>query len=315
MSSFFERLQHIDRRWIYLVLAAVLIVSLIIGKPETPIVLDTVQHLYDAVDAAPAGPGDGKIILLETTFAANTLGESGLQTRAIVRHMMLSHKRFAVMAVDQQGAKLGPAIVNELAPYYGYEYGKDWISFGLQLGVTPFYKSFPKDIVGTVKTDSINHKPLGEYPIMRGINTIKEIPLLLEITASASVFLWLQLVQPATTPRLQIGYGCTGVMAAEAYPYLDSGQMVGMAPGLKGAADYEKMVDALEAKAVASKEIEKPYDPKTSSLSGMGQSARQLMFTQNNAHLVVIVFIILGNIGMLLARRRTRRAPKEDANG
>jgi hypothetical protein len=315
MSSFFERMQNFDRRWIYLVLAVVLVISLIKGKPETPIVLDSVQHLYDAVDAAPAGPGQEKLILLETTFAANTLGENGLQTRAIVRHMMLTHKRFAVISIDQQGAKLGPAIVNELAPYYGYEYGKDWISFGLQLGVTPFYKSFLKDVIGTVKTDSIKHQPLPSYPIMRGIKTIKEIPLLLEMTASASIYPWFQYVQPATTPRLKIGYGPTGVMVAEAYPFLDSGQLIGMAPGLKGAADYEKLVDALEAKAVESKEIKKPYDPKTSSLSGMGQSARQLMFTQNYAHLVIILFIFLGNIGMLLARRKPRRAPKEEANG
>ena len=319
MSSFYDRMQHIDRRIIYLVLATVLIASLIVSKPETPVVLPPVQSLFDAVEQAPAGPGDGKIITVGTTFGASTLGENGNQARALFRHMMLRKKRFVVFAIGEpQGAVLGPRIVNELAEQYGYEYGKDWISLGYQLNSVVVYKALLKDIPGTMKEDSIERKSLASFPIMQGIKSIQnDVALHLEISASDSVSNWLQFVQPSTQPRLKIGYACTGVMAAEAYPLLDSGQLSGMTPGLKGAADYELLVDNLEAEMVARGEREELSGARAKgSLPGMGQSARQYMFTQNNAHLVVLLFILVGNIGLLLARRkRSSTVKEEESNG
>ncbi len=42
--------------------------------------------------------------------------------------------------------------------------------------------------------------------------------------------------------NIPIGGGCTAVSAPQFYPYLGTGQMVGLLGGLKGAADYETMV-------------------------------------------------------------------------
>jgi len=44
-----------------------------------------------------------------------------------------------------------------------------------------------------------------------------------------------------------VAVGVTAVMAADLYPYLQSGQLVGMLAGLKGAAEYEKLVDVFAA--------------------------------------------------------------------
>jgi len=308
-------LQSLDRRWIYLLLSAVLIVTLILGKPVKPVVLPSVQQLYDAVEAAPAGPDDGKIILVSTTFANNTVGENGNQARAIIRHLMMRHKRFAVLAVSEPvGAEIARIIPASLAKRYGYVYGKDWISFGYQIGTLAFYKSFPLDIQKTVKVDAVHHRPLGEYEIMKGIKTVQDnVALHIEISASSSLADWLMVVQPMTRPRLKIGYGCTGVMATEAYPYLDSGQIVGMLPGLKGAADYEQLVDELEMKlhpGLQQKDITFPSIPRI----GLYHSARHLMFAQNAAHILVILLIILGNVGMFLVKRQPKPAAKEAAN-
>jgi len=314
MGEFFTRLHSLDRRWIYLALAATLIVSLLLGKPEIPVVLPSAQQLYDAVEQAKAGPNDAKIITIGTTFAGSTMGENGNQLRAVIRHLMLRHKRFGIIAIGEpQGATLGRQIVNDLADHYGYRYGTDWIDFGYKLSTLAFFKSLPNDIPGTLKSD-VDGKPLAGFPIMRGIKTVNQnLAMHIEVTASASVFDWIQFVQSATQPRLQIGYCPTGVMATEAYAYLDSGQLVGMLPGLKGAADYERLVDELEAREIADGLITSPiYSPKGAG-ANLSQSARQLMFTQGAAHMVVILFILLGNIGLLLARRRPRPSSQEDA--
>lgn len=308
-------LQSMDRRWIYLLLSVVLIVALIKGKPVKPVVLPSVQQLYDAVEAAPAGPGDGKIILIGTTFAANTIGENGNQARALIRHLMMRKKRFAVMAVSEPvGAEIGRIIPASLAERYGYEYGKDWIAFGYQIGTLAFFKSFPQDIQKTIKVDAVHQKPLSSYEIMQGIKTVQDdVAMHIELSASASLGDWLMIVQPMTKPRLKIGYGCTGVMATEAYPFLDSGQLVGMMPGLKGAADYERLVDELEMKlnpGLKAEEIVFPSIPRI----GLYRSARHLMFAQSAAHILIILLIVLGNIGMFLAKRQPKSAAKEAAN-
>lgn len=306
MQRFLLAIQSIDRRWIYVILIVSLVVSLYIGKQTSPIVMEPTQKLYDAVESAPAGPGEGKIILLGLTFSPSTLAESGNQARALVRHLILSNKRFAIIALEPNGAILGTAIVQDVTKQYGYRYGEDWISFGYHPGVTGFFTGFPRNIPGTVKKDAIEGKPIGEFPIMRGVQTIDDVSLFVDITASASIFSWITLVQGRYP--LQIGYATTGVMVAEAYPFLDSGQIVGMLPGLKGAADYEMLVDTREEALVTAGTLSQRYDHTQSSVQIA--PARVLMFSQSTAHLVIILFIIIGNVGLLAARRATMR-PKE----
>jgi hypothetical protein len=86
-----------------------------------------------------------------------------------------------------------------------------------------------------------------------------------------------------------------------------------MAPGMKGAADYERLVDELEEQQIASGAYHGPlYQPK-SMKSVVITSARELMRTQGHAHLVIILFILLGNVGYFLTRRTPRAATKEVA--
>ena len=140
--------------------------------------------------------------------------------------------------------------------------------------------------------------------------------LLVENTTYGNIGDWFAYVQPLSSPRLKIGYGPTGVMAAEAYPYLDSKQLCGMMPGLKGAADYEKLVDVLETKELKAGHIAHPEisAEKISSIQAFPPAARKLMFAQSTAHIVIILFILLGNLGLLLSRRLAKKtARKEDA--
>ena len=77
-----------------------------------------------------------------------------------------------------------------------------------------------------------------------------------------------------------IGCGCTAVSAPTLYTYLQTNQMVGMLGGLKGAADYETLVG----------------------IKG-GQAVRG-MAPQSVAHLVIILFIIIGNVAYFSQRKK-----------
>ena len=309
MDDFFARLRSLDRRIVYLALGLVLIVSLLLGKPETGVIMPQVDQFYKVVDGLPKD----KLVLVNTMFAPNTLPENGNQARAIIRHLVLTHHPFALMSLDQQGATMGRQIAEDVTRQYGAVYGRDWINFGYLLALSVgFFKAFPQDIPGWVKVDKTENKPLTaeNFPIMKGVTSFDHsVSMLVEVTSSASVYDWMFIVQPATHPRLKIGYACTNVMASEAFPYLSSGQLAGLMAGLKGAADYEQLDDELEARMVQEKLVT-AYNPDNIA-ELIPAPARKFMFSQSWAHITIILFIIVGNLGMMFAKRRRPAGTKE----
>jgi hypothetical protein len=79
-----------------------------------------------------------------------------------------------------------------------------------------------------------------------------------------------------------LGAGNTAVQAPLAYPYLGSGQLTGLLGGMKGGAEFE-------------------------GLTGFIGKATRFMVSQTFAHLVVILFIVLGNIAFFAVKRRDAR--------
>jgi hypothetical protein len=105
------------------------------------------------------------------------------------------------------------------------------------------------------------------------------VSMLIDITGSNTIESWYEFLSPTKT---KIGLGCTAVMAPEQYPFLDSGQLNGMLTGMKGAAEYEQLIDA----------------------QGFGLPA---MAGQSFAHLYIFILILLGNLSLLAGWRQRRR--------
>ena len=84
---------------------------------------------------------------------------------------------------------------------------------------------------------------------------------------------------------MKVGAGLTAVMAPKYYPFLQTGQVSGMMSGMKGAAEYEKLV------------LEHGY------ATELG-TAETGMNSQSMIHILIIVFILLGNIGYFFSRRK-----------
>ena len=83
--------------------------------------------------------------------------------------------------------------------------------------------------------------------------------------------------------RFSFGGGCTAVMAPDLYPFLQSGQLVGLLGGLAGAAEYETLI-------------------------GEPGQATVGMQPQSVTHLIIVLFIILGNTVYFLSRRQAAKA-------
>jgi hypothetical protein len=120
----------------------------------------------------------------------------------------------------------------------------DYCNFGYKPQPLAMILGMGDNIATTISTDAEGRK-LESLPIMNGITNYNEMNLVVEFAGSVAGASWFTYARPKF--GLNVGVGVTAVMAADEYPYLQSGQLIGMLAGLKGAAEYEKMVDVFAA--------------------------------------------------------------------
>jgi hypothetical protein len=276
VMKFLENLRNIDRRIMYLLLILVISLPLL---PQFDFlhqdleVQSEVRGVFEAVENVP----EGKIAVMSIVWGAGTIGENRPQTEAIARHLFRSKVPFVLLSWDQQGTSLAYKTVNTVAEEMGAEYGVDWFNAGYRVPyIDQFLQSFGRDVPGTIGKD-FEGRPVSSFPMMQDIKTGNDIGLVTEITPSATLESWIAFLgQPYQVP---ISYAPTAVLVPEGYNFLDAGQIVGMLPGLVGAAQYEQLME----------------------VRGFASRAANALST---SHVLIIVLIILGNLGYYVSRRR-----------
>lgn len=272
-----ERLQQIDRRILYLILVVMVSIPIVYPMRIKNAVAPMSRSLWETIDQTPRN----KVVLLSSTWSNSTRGENGGQCRAILEHMMSRKIRFLVSSFTPQGTKVARDIIESLSPKYGYVYGRDWVHLGFQASSNNFVKGINADFRGTVKKDVMRKAPLASFPLMSEVKSIDDVHIVVEVSASASHYVWIQFLKPG----VRIGFCPTSVMAPEALPYYSSGQLCGILWGAKGAYDYEQL----------------NVEHGTGSF-GTGQ---RYMGPVSAAFALIIVSIAVGNIAMFSARRRS----------
>jgi hypothetical protein len=263
------------RRIIYIVFAVALSIPLVINWQVPPDVGPEARQLYDAIERIPPD----KIVMICLNFEAGTMAENGPQTSAIVAHLMKRGTRFALIGMDPVGPGLGQELAEPLAKQYHRPYGETWVNFGYNLGTAPILKGLARDIPGTIKKD-IKGAPLQNLPVMKGVKNAKDIGLLIDVDPTAYYLNWISYF--SGPQRVPFAVAPTSVMISDIYPFMNSGQVVGMLKGIAGAAQYEKLVG----------------------IQGDGYKQRMPVFM---AHVTIILLILVGNF-MEIRRRKGAQA-------
>jgi hypothetical protein len=195
-----------------------------------------------------------------------------------VEHLFEKDIKVIAAALWAPGPPLAQRVFDDLAPKYGKVYGEDYVNLGFKEGreavmlsvAEDLRRTFPRDYYGT---------PLDSLPMLKGIESLQDISMIVAVSAGyPGIKEWIQ--QLSTRYEIVIGGGVTAVTGPEMYPYIQSGQLVGLLSGMKGAAEYEQLV-------------KRP---------GLGISG---MVAQSTVHVMVVVFIIFANVIFLLEKRRT----------
>jgi hypothetical protein len=281
---FLEKISALDRRYLYalLVIGAVVPMFTPLGLP-IPLSRE-VRGLFDYIEELEPG----STVLLAIDYDPQTVGENHPQAYGILRHCFERDVNVLITALSQNAPGMAQEMIEIVAGEYGKENGVDYCYLGYQpypaivimsIGQN-FRIPFPQDYYGTV---------LDSIPLMRDKQNYDDIDLVVSVAAGWVAESWVTYTKER--------YGCnvalavTAVQAAQYYAFWNAKQIVGMLPGLKGAAEYQIMM----------KDAGMAY--REAALRGMD--------VQSIEHLLIIAFIVVGNIGFFAERARKKREAKE----
>ncbi len=274
--NFWLKVRNLDRRIIFvlMVLGVCLPLLIKIGLPVR--VTRDVRSIYDYIDALK--PGD--VLLISYDHDTGTLPEMVPMSTAILRHAFDKNLKVIGMALRAEGSAIGRQALRRVGGEFGREEGVDYVFLGYRpeitatiLGLgTSIERVFPKDDRGV---------PASEIPLMENLSTYGDIALVISISDDDTPVYWINYGNARY--QVKVAPAVTAVMATTFFPMLNSGQVIGMIAGLKGAAEYEKLIDRQDM-----------------ALRGMD--------AQSIAHLVVIGFILVGNLAYFAIKRAKKGA-------
>ncbi len=274
MANFFQKIGDLDRRVIFLLIALAVIIPITTDLIIPNIVgAEPSRDMFDYVDALP----EGSNVIVSFDYDPSTMPELQPMAEAVVRHLFEKNHKVIGTALWPQGAALGQHAMSTLADSLGKEQYVDWVNLGYKTGGAVMIVRMGTSIKAVFPADRDN-VPWEDIPMLEGINSLKDIQLVISLSAGdPGIIAWVMMA--GDRYGIPIGGGCTAVSAPQLYTYLQTDQMVGLLGGLKGAADYETLVGIEEGPAVKG------------------------MSPQSIAHLVIMMFIIIGNISYFSRRK------------
>lgn len=238
-----------------------------------------VINVYDAVEALA---GTGKPLVISFDFDPGTDAELGPMNKALLIHAFTLDIPVVVINFTYTGTALAELRLKEVADPMGKVYGVDYAYLGNKPAYANVMINLSKDLRLSYSTDYYN-TPIDDLPILQGLKNYDDFGLVICLAGTQMVEFWI--IYGQGPYGFKYALGCTAVSATDMYPYLQTGQALGMIGGMKGAAEYEQLL------------VDHGINAE------LGDAARGLD-SQSLCHLVIIAFILMGNIAHFLTRRR-----------
>lgn len=282
-----DRLLSLDRRWIFVTVAVSLTVPFFLNIQCKSRISPEVQNLYNSIkDLRPNSK-----VMVAFDYDPASEPELNPMAEAFLKFAFTKGWKVIMLGLWPQGPLMADRVMERVVQDSGVaalnlEYGIDYCNLGYQAGNefaiqamgASIEIAFPRDLRGT---------PTHEIPIMQGVQDFSNIDYVFNLSAGyPGTVEWVQIA--VDRYGVTLGAGNTAVQAPLVYPYLGAGQLTGLLGGMKGAAEFEE-------------------------LTGYKGNASKFMVSQTAAHLVVIMFIVLGNVAFFLNKKREKKLKGKSA--
>jgi len=288
IKKIFIALGSLDRRIIFLIVGLSVLIPLL--KPEwidlpirpTP----ESQIVFDEINKLNAGDK----MLLSFEYSPSTKPEIHPMAIAILKHLYAKNIQVYGFALWPDGNFMSTEAFSEVSDDYDKKYGVDYVNLGYKPGGEAVIKGIASDN-RTLYTVDLQGTSINDIPMMKDVVNIEDFDFVFSLSAGyPGSKEW---VQYACDPKnIPLSTGCTSIQVTDIMPYVENDQIRGILAGMPGAAEYESLVEAeLEKMEIAVKPGE---------ASGM-------MAAQSIAHVVIVLFIIFGNISYFITRKKNRK--------
>jgi len=278
--SILEKLQNINRRYIYL-LAWVFVLFPLLFPLGLPVPIGRESKAWkEYIENIPSD----STIIVSLDYGVSGMPELYPMTVATMHHLwrdtQTKNFKIVVVASWNQGPLVFDTLLDQMNPdsTYGVVYGEDWIELGWIPGGETGMAALATDMWSQTPVDFLENRPLSDYPIMENIKTAEDIDLIVSFeTGTPGLPEWLrQWNTPFGTPFI---VGCIGVSVPGMAPYLDSGQLDALMPGLTASGEYEILIGR----------------------PGLAVSGLDAV---SMSHLLVVLLVVVGNIAFFASKSK-----------
>jgi len=288
IKKIFILLGSLDRRIIFLIVGLSVLIPLL--KPEwidlpirpTP----ESQIVFDEINKLNAGDK----MLLSFEYSPSTKPEIHPMAIAILKHLYAKNIQVYGFALWPDGNFMSTEAFSEVSDDYDKKYGVDYVNLGYKPGGEAVIKGIASDI-RTLYTVDLQGTSINDIPMMKDVVNIEDFDFVFSLSAGyPGSKEW---VQYACDPNnIPLSTGCTSIQVTDIMPYVENDQIRGILAGMPGAAEYESLVEA---------ELQKME------IVGKPGEASGMMAAQSIAHVVIVLFIIFGNISYFITRKKNRK--------
>ena len=270
----YERIRNLDRRIVFLAVAAAVMLPLFFPLRLPVEVTAPVQQLYDVIEELPAR----SVVLISIDYDPSGAPELDPATLSLLRHCFRRDLRVFMIGLWATGVPLGMRALETVGvEEYDKEYGIDFVNFGYIPGGAIALVNLGRDVQDVCRED-VYGTAVGELSMMKDVKTADDFGLVISMSMGipgSDQWIWYYHARY----RGRLATAQTAIGAPKYYQYLQTGQLVGLIGGMKGSAEYERLVDSYGLATVG-------------------------MDSQSAGHLLIIGFIILGNIIFYMEKRR-----------
>jgi hypothetical protein len=268
----------VGRQVVFLYVAIAVSLPLFMSVTQHIRISPEVQTLYDGLDSLKPG---SKVL---ASFDYDPPSAPELQPMAVsfFRYCFDHDLKVIIMGLWPQGpqqADLALETVFKNPKYKNLKYGVDYVNLGFQTGNEFVIQRMGDDFRSMFATD-YSGRAYDDIPLLKNVKNFSNIDYVFNLSAGyPGTVEWVQV--GVDRYGVTLGAGNTAVQAPQCYPYLRSGQLRGILGGMNGAAEFEE-------------------------LTGTPGKGTQFMLSQSFAHMIVIAFIIIGNVAFFKTGRKSK---------
>ena len=295
LKKYLINLGNLDRRYIFLLIGLSVLIPLI--KPNwinIPIkTTNNSQIVFNELNKL----NEGDRVLVSFEYGASTKPEIHPMSVAVLQHLFSRGVKVYTVPLWPEGLMMAKYAIQEVvdSKLFNIKEHIDYVSFPYKAGGEIIIRGIATDL-RSIFTQDVNNILLQDIPMMEGVNQISDFDFVFDLSAGVPGNAeWVQFA--CDEYNVPLSSGCTSIMVTDAIPYVESGQIRGILAGMPGAAEYEQMV----FNYLNSLDKNKHMNPNMEVLPGKATSR---MSAQSIAHVLMVIFIILGNISYYLLRKR-----------